>query len=809
MTNKKNLGVLLVLPFVVSLLGISVISGAFNLIDNDIIGINWEYDDTIGLKAGTSTQLKAYGVNNKNYPVTNIEFVWKVENKNQNEEPHATIDNDGLLTGLTAGEIKITVLNKTGTLMKSIDGLIYEGSAFVVNNAQPGSQSNIDPIIKYGQYDLDENDNKVPAIFEYTIKCFGSYSPNDVKVIEYTPNVQVDESTKTVKIVSYGEANIKFGLGVLSSDTYTATFEIIKDAINVYDYDDLLYCTNKSKDGEIVCLRKNFESLDNTYYTDDKGVIGREKSDNTTLFGHYDQAKKKYSFKDEIYQFKTTYNNEYIKQWNEFAKNNKSYKEISDLVNVGLHVQKDFYGNGYTINMHNLAFPSKPQNQAAGTVWVLGDDDLFRGPLPFYYLGDPNTKPLVGAYGQDNIGMYVDGDDISINDLVLKNCDFGNNLVNLEYTGTVMETYGDNIVIEDCRLSNGKTVFKCNSSLNTTLKNTMLSYSRNFLVSLSSEEYVTPNEDTKFLFADDNKKFYNEKLSDFLNKDKPGDTMFNNYLKGIYNEYLKTAVENTQSKLDSTTSLPYKSTLVIEDCLFYLSGIASIGLETMFNGPFLYSSTPSLIQSTFDAVSGASSSAIIPFYPSRIGGTSYPCHLLIKGSTKFYDYKKVDNIDLSGLILENISAIYNSLNPSSSIRNITIDDIFPLISILRKRIEANGSLVRELENSKWVSYVNIPIAYYGGGLNLSKVTFDEGASYKGQLSPEIPLSFLDEYLQSKYAYNENDGFMAMMKKMLVKCVTVVTGFNDFKFVCSKNDRYLFKETPNVSTLINNKKENKL
>ena len=86
--------------------------------------------------------------------------------------------------------------------------------------------------------------------------------------------------------------------------------------------------------------------------------------------------------------------------------------------------------------MHNLAYPYEEQQlNIDGTlsiIPVLTSENKFRGPLPFYTLGDPNKLPLVTAYGQDNIGMYVDGDNITINDLELKNCDFGNSLANLE-----------------------------------------------------------------------------------------------------------------------------------------------------------------------------------------------------------------------------------------------------------------------------------------------------------------------------------------------------------------------------------------
>ena len=41
--KKKNLVLLLLFPFVVALLGIVSINLIFNLIDNDILDIRWDY----------------------------------------------------------------------------------------------------------------------------------------------------------------------------------------------------------------------------------------------------------------------------------------------------------------------------------------------------------------------------------------------------------------------------------------------------------------------------------------------------------------------------------------------------------------------------------------------------------------------------------------------------------------------------------------------------------------------------------------------------------------------------------------------
>ena len=268
-------------------------------------------------------------------------------------------------------------------------------------------------------------------------------------------------------------------------------------------------------------------------------------------------------------------------------------------------------------------------------------------------------------------------------------------------------------------------------------------------------------------------------------------------------EKSKIALNSIQEGLDYG-ELTYKSDVDIKDCLFYMSGIASIGLETMFNGPFLYNASPSAVKNMFYSMGGGALSSIVPLFATGVGGTSYPSRVNIYGNTRFYDYKKVDNIDLSGLILENISDIYNSLIGStggSEIRQITIDDIFPLIPLLRRKIEIAGGLYRDQVDGKWVSYTNIPLAYYGGGKNNSIVNFISGSEFEKNVTSKIDLSFLDEYLLDKYKSNGSN-YIQMMKNILLKCVTIVTGFNPFSFVCTRNG-YLFNQTPQVSTLINN------
>ena len=159
----------------------------------------------------------------------------------------------------------------------------------------------------------------------------------------------------------------------------------------------------------------------------------------------------------------------------------------------------------------------------------------------------------------------------------------------------------------------------------------------------------------------------------------------------------------------------FKGSTVIEDCLFEKAGISAISVDSLFNGPYLYNASPSLI---YDAFAGGMTNgiSIVPYTATNVSGTSYPVELTIKGKTRFYDYKTASQLDLSGLITENISTIANMIMGNSGLQ-ITIDDIFPLKGMMmQKAYNLNYDYTSDGQR-----YVNLPIAYYGGGLNLSVV----------------------------------------------------------------------------------------
>lgn len=794
--KKKNLIILLLIPFVITLVGVITINTTFNFIENDMIGIDWSYDEIEGIKLEDKLhKLVASPIYEQGYPPLKEEaLVWSVyDSDNHEENKYAKIVNENdnwYLQPLQIGEVKVTCSNKKGNIFKTMTVIIFKEGAIVVQSKIKASQNNIDPNIYYGEYDFDNNLYKQKATFEFEVKTIGDLQINDLQYVNNTPDIiEIDEVNKIVKIKTSGDASFTVKTNndeMVKPMTYS--FKVVKDGVNVYDYNQLLACTNKSTNGEIVVLRKSFESVNNLNNTTDNNVV---------CFGNYTDGKK-IDFTSDVYSFETTYNQDYIKAWNEFVNSNPRYKKISNRVLAGIRVQKDFYGNGYTINLHNLTFPSSTMdvvdsNGNKTTIPALSKDDLYRGPLPFYSLGEHDNMPLIEAFGQDNVGMYVDGSDILVNDVNLKNCDFGNLMSNLDYVGTVLETNGNNITIKNSRLSNGKQVVRSFSSTNVSIVNSMLSNARNFLLTIGSNDYIKADLLKEYEFTLLNGEKITSTINNYLMKSNAGDDTLNAFVIGSFTdkEKMRKAILDIQNALNDESLIKdiYKGSMNIKDTMFYRSGIASIGMDTMFSGPFLESSTPSVVNMLLTGLN-------VPYIPNHVGGMSYPVELNITGKTKFYDYKEWNNLDITGLINENISSFVDDAKEmfgvtDANIGDISIDTIFPIKSFLKSSVVTTTS-------SDGKVYVNIPIAYYGGGANLSKVTFDtEDLKYDSCKLTVVDL--LDKYLSLKGIDLDNINLdkldLAVIKNVMLKCVTIVTGYEPFKFISVNKQGYLFDEGP--------------
>ncbi|MDY2851524.1 MAG: hypothetical protein SOV55_05345 [Candidatus Borkfalkiaceae bacterium] len=814
--KKKNLAILLIIPFLFSVLTMVTINATYNYVDVDIAGISWNYGAPEAFKlSDTEYKLEATGVNQKNYTIAaGNELVWKIESS----EEDSSVDSSGkaetstetsaegegedkgavaeiigradgyYLKTLRTGAVTLVCSNAKGNISRKLEAIIYDNGVILAKTAINPSGNNYDKNVYYGEFDMTNGGEKVSAEFVLNVVTEPKELKDAVKITS-SDNIEYDEKKETVKIKTSGDAYITFSAEEDDISPYTVSFKVVKDGVNVYTYNDLLNCTNRSASGEIIVLRKSFQSSSfmNT-------ALGKEN--NVELFGNRTNNGK-FSFKDEIYSFKTKYNHEYIDKWNEFAKTDGKYSEITDMIKVGLRVRKDLYGNGYTINLHNLTYPYETVTTSDGQeVPSLTSDNLFRGPLPFYTLGDPNELPLITAYGQDNVGVYIDGDGVTVNDVIIKNCDDVNSLKKLETTGTVVDVDGDNVTIKNSTLSNGKNVLRSFSSENFTADNCLLMHSQNFLFVTGSNEYKKANESEVKTFADGNGTETNETVAAYLKKGGAGDAVLKEYLGNIpkeKEENYRNALKLIQKGLaDESVKGEYKGSTVLNNCQFYDSGISSIVFESLFDGPFLYSKAPTDLSDLF--------AQLFPALPENISGTSYPVKVTLAGDTSFYDYKNIETMDISGLINENISTILKELAGDGSLGgiigdvdvskyDINIDLIFPLKNYVRSAAKKRN--VSYVSGEKEVT--NIPVAYYGGGMNYSTIEYARDYKNRDAFTNEAEVDIMDTYLKMSAAEGARTYY-----NMMLKTVTVVTGYEPFRFIFT--DNYSLGMTPSTEKM---------
>lgn len=795
--KKKNLIILLLIPFVIALLSIVTINMTFSQFNSDISSIEWGYKDIEAFKITDGRyKLEAEGITTSSNPLApGNNLVWTVENKNSEiTEPLAEIVEDGgyfFLVPLAEGEVIVTCSNEKGTVFKKMTAVLYKNGVIIVQPTVLSSGSNIDKTVYYGEYDYDlKTETKVPMNIDLELTCY----PEDlIESIEFitTDNIILNQDNLDLDIqLSDFDDSTTASLTVRSTiydniAPATFSFEIVKDGVNVYDYQTLLACTNKSNRGEIVVLRKSFESIQNFKLT---------SANNVEIFGNSDDVN--YNFKKDIYSFESTYNTEYIKQWNTFAYQNKNYSTVSTKLYAGLRIQKDFYGNGYTINFDNLAFPSQTITVNGISKPELTKDDLYRGPLPFYSLGDPNGLPIFTAFGQDNVGMLIDADNVTVNDVNVKNCNSPDSISFFETVGTVVEINADNVTLKNSKISNGKNVLRSFSSMNFTLKNSLVTTSMNFLITTGSNEYIKVNERQSHSFTNFQGTQVKTSVDDYLSTkvNNRGNDVLNNYLRGTYSDIdsMRNSLHEIQNALNYGALTTIKGSMTIDDVYFENSGIAAICVESLFNGPFLYNASPTEITDKFATADGMVGKTLVPYTPTNVSGISYPVTVDITGDTKFYDYKVANDIDLEGLISENVTDIIATMGLDF---DFSVDIIFPLKTLLVQKAKKQQCVYTH----EGKEYVNCPVAFYGGGINLSTVTYN-GEVYADRLS-NMDIDLLENYLTYQSASSTGEQYINIM----LKSVTVVVGFEPFEFICVKNDGYLFGEAPNLNDLVNNAK----
>lgn len=335
-----------------------------------------------------------------------------------------------------------------------------------------------------------------------------------------------------------------------------------------------------------------------------------------------------------------------------------------------LQFRNDVYGNGYTINAHNatlglLDSTGKPTSET-----------LFKGPLNFVALTEQGSS-IISVKGQDNVCFAV------YENVTLKNVQlYGSNLTavngsydltQLNYAGTTVEVFGDNVEIAYSRIFNGRTVLRvfgdetdATKVINVNVNNSVLSGAREFILRMGSNCFVNGTKDNFAPYIDGQRNLIEDKKN--YNAMSAAD-------KQAYDsKYIKTFV-------------------TVSNTTFRDAGIFAIGIDTHFAGRALQDGTQ------YGSILGEAQTLW-----QNLAKTSYGAKLILSGDVKLYNWKPVDQIDSSTLI---------EITGSTQWNDMLEFDVGAMVELASQK-DGFGTIVK---NYNGTAYVHAGIAFFGGGRN--------------------------------------------------------------------------------------------
>ena len=814
--KKKTLIVLLIIPFIIGLISFVSVVLLNITVASDISGITWAYQETEAFKISTEGYklVAEPEINNANLIIRpGNELVWEVVEGEDVVEIRQDENGDYYLYTKKEGNATIVCRTENGNVQKKLNVIVYENGTITINPIRKRADNPIESVRYFGEFDVSDSSKnemnglvKEKASFEIKTQVYGDNISNQAVRMsdESSDNISFENNVITINDASETTATLVLESVEKPYIKNSYTFNVVPNGVNVYSYNDLLLTTNYSQNGEISVMQTNLGSAREVYngtdydiganqgaitFIPDTTLSRKDPEANIELFGNiigYDKnGVPNFNFANELYVTETSYSHEFADAYNEANPDTPLDTDIK----VGLRVQKDFYGNGYSINMNNLCFPN--HGEIDSEVKKLSPNkelDYFFGPLSYVTIGNSHLE-VVRAFGQDNVGMMLDGDNITLNDLKIQNIDDNSNKRNYSYIGTVVEVDGINNTIKNSEIKLGKNLVRAFDADKFTLSNSILRRSGEFNLMVGSNKVNKVDENASVNIngqASSFKDFFNLEnksansanayLESFLDLGSYANMFYDGEFANVSGSELNKALLSMQSSLDNSSSYYdasgnkiYASEITINDTDFSESGIFSIAFETMFNGPFLYNG----LSYTVKTALGDLLSSVLP---NKIGGTSSPVKITLKGDTSFNDWKKIDDIDLTNLIEERLSLF---LEQQDVEMELGIDQFFPLKAMLKDL--TNAYSYKDDEGNPWI---NTMVAYYGGGLNLSDLVDKRDSATVEDAGQKVNVDILSNF--NKYVSISGEGALGMIPSILSKCVLFAIGFNPFNFIVNRS-----------------------
>ncbi|MBE5735452.1 MAG: hypothetical protein E7361_03310 [Clostridiales bacterium] len=502
-------------------------------------------------------------------------------------------------------------------------------------------------------------------------------------VIKITDN-NINDIVNVWAMFKYGDIEVK---------STAMPIRCVGGAINVRNFADL-YSATRENNNKKICLQTSIE----------EGVDG---------FGYINGAMV-YT-ESNVTKITSTYDIQYYK--NITGETDLSKIEEAK-VKVLINFKEDVYGNGYTINAHNVAYGLEEKTGA------LRNDALFRGPLDFVSVSDSASSPAK-VKGQDNISFAI-YENVSINNITLQSCNLKDDgsdydLSDLDYVGTTVEVLGDNVDLNYSRINNGRTVLRIfgdvsNSAkvINVDINKCVLSNAREFIIRMGSNAFVigsttNPSPAIGTVPTPAIKSYNNMNVTEKL---------------GYDNEYIKTFVN-------------------LKDSILERSGLFCIGIDTHFAGKALADA------SNYSGFAEGFNNW------KDLAKTSYGAKLNLIGDVRMYDWKDISLIDSSTLI---------EGGADFHIEGFGGDLSFNIAEMLTSLANNGYNTIVYQSNAggKSTTYVHGGIVLFGGGKNYGVIEkkdmmdhqeygFDKLNEYEISLS-EVDKGFLEMAAGSEKFY---------------------------------------------------------
>ena len=613
------------------------------------IEISFDVEGVFGVFAGMTSLVP--------HTLTPVDAEVSYQVATSNDNITATVNNNGDVV-ITAQKAGITEITLTATNVAYPDQVKTTKATIAVRPrnmtvTEAAKEYGIEKLFTIGGYEYTTAGNLVASALGEKAFTLHFKTPTEagagfIENITWhssTPEVTIDKNG----VISFandtfvGEVQFwaSFNYGGIEEKTSTYTIRCVANGINVYSYVDL-YRATKATEHQIV-LHNDIK--------DDFGYINGE-----VIYTEID----------------TTYDKTYYR-------NDPEAGEAK--VKILLEFRNDLYGNGHSINAHNVTYKITKTEENGVIKRTLDPNALFKGPLNFVMMREDNGA-TISVKAQDNI-CFALYEGVTISNVELRGCDLegdedGNqDLVDLDYIGTTVEVLGDNVNVAYSRITNGRTVLRAFGDIEDSTKkihlnitNSVLSGAREFIMRIGSNRFV-------------------DGVDDNISPNLPGDT------KGEYNnkkEY-HTFTDEQKKAYDEK----YINTFVtVKNSVFKDTGIFAIGMDSHFAGAALHN--------------GRGLGAVNPNFEKYLGKwydlakTSYGAKLYFEGEVELYNWKDLEDIDSSTLIkIEGVSAFDMELNLKGMVE-------------LASQKEAYKNI---LTPHKEKQYVHAGIAFFGGGKNYS------------------------------------------------------------------------------------------